>query len=202
MKLPKLEISPEKAAKVKRWSYIVFICVLAVGAMLVAWKVFLYDKPVKSGKYETAAPAKGMAEAPKHDVVLQVPVKALDKKVAAKKMKLPPEVIDDPIKELVSTASMGPSDGGYTTATVIDTSTGEASTIVREEKRPFWGFGGKTSVGAGLDISTRAGQVEVLEVNQDLLRMGSVQLTGRAEAKFSQLQGAEATAGLRALYSW
>lgn len=201
MKLPKLEISPEKAAKVKRWSFIVFICVLAVGAALFAWKLFFYDRPVKSDKYEAAPAAKGMADTPKHDVVLQAPVKALDKKLAGKKMKLTPEIVEDPLKELVSTASMGPSDGGYTTATVIDTESGEATTVVREEERPFWGFGGKSSVGAGLDISTRAGQVGVIEVNQDLLRMGSVQLTGRAEAKFSQ-QGAEATAGLRALYSW
>jgi hypothetical protein len=120
-----------------------------------------------------------------------------DKTVAAKKMKLPPL---QPTQEILTTSTMKPSTGGYTTATVIDTETGVAETIVREEKRPLFGFGGQSEIGIRGGLSTK-GQQAAIYARQDVLRIGGIHLAGYGELNAGMV-APEAKAMLDISYRW
>jgi hypothetical protein len=158
-----------------------------IGILVIAAGVFCYKtfagKPVESVKaFVPSVPAHGMDNAPLHVVTPSVAVKAIDKQVAAKKMDLPAEVVTDSRKELLSTAYVPPSEGGHTTATVLDTDSEISTTIVREEPRPWYELGGKAAMGAGFGISTKGGEVIAVRARQDLLRLWSVNLSAEGEA--------------------
>lgn len=138
---------------------------------------FLYNrfwpKPAPSATYQTAQPASGMADPPTESVKVTVPIKAYDKQKAAKKMSLPVEVTEDPKSALLQTARVKPSEGGYTAAAVLDTTTGGTKLLVKEEPRPLFAVGGKTGIGAIAGVTTK-GNAAGIYANQDILRVGPV----------------------------
>lgn len=157
------------------------ITYLAIGLAVVSVAVFAYKllspKPAAVTTYATAPPAKGMANAPTTDVELKVPLVVYDKAVVAKKLKFPPL---PSTQEVLTTSTLKPSEGGYTTATVIDTETGVAETIVREEGRSLFGFGGQSEIGIRGGLST-GGPEGAVYIRQDLLRVGGVYVAGYGE---------------------
>jgi len=177
---------------------------LAIGLMVVSAVVFVYrlfaSRPAPVGGYVAALPAHGMSGAPTHSVTLPVPLRVIDKAVAAKKIKLPPEIVSDPKKELVNTTSLKPSAGGYTTATMVDTTTGIADTVWREEKRSLFGFGGGTEIGVRGGLSTK-GQQAAVYARQDVLRVGSIHLAGYGEVN-AGTSAPEAKAMVDVSYRW
>lgn len=172
---------PKLIDRLKAWGknpLPVLIGLAVIVALIWAYKAFWPE--TKPQGYQTAPPAAGMATASTHEVYIKPSVKAIDKKQAARKMDLPSTVIDNPDVEIISTATIKPSEGGSTTATTVNTQTGAVETIVKENPRPLFGFGGKTEIGIRAGISTR-GQQGALYVRQDVLRIGGIHLAGYGE---------------------
>lgn len=178
---------------------LVILALLAIAGAGFAYKLFFHRAPA-TGIYSAAAPASGMSGAPTHTTV-PVPLKAYDKKQAGKLMAIPDVVLADPKLEITGTARLKPSPGGYTAAAVTNTTTGETTIITKEEKRPFFGFLGQTEIGARGGIST-GGQQGAIYARQDLLRLGSVNLAGYAEANASAIRSPEAKAMLDVSIRW
>ena len=159
----------------KRWKYIKWavavVCILAAS-------VFLYNRfwpvPTPSIGYSNAAPVAGLA-VPTETLTVIKPLRVYDKQKAVKKMELPAEIAADPKSALLATARMKPSEGGYTTAAVLDTETNITKLIVREEKAPLLGFGGKTHIGGVVGISNR-GNMAIGYVSQNIVRIGPVNI--------------------------
>jgi len=160
-----------------------FIYALAAVALFVAG-IWLYKAfapaPVQPAGYQPAIPAHGMSGAPTSTVTVQKPLIVIDKPTARKKMKLPTAIVDNPSVVITSTASAPASEGGHEIATVLDTTTGITETVIKENPRPWFGFGGKTEIGLRAGLSTR-GEQAALYVRQDILRVGKVYLAGYGE---------------------
>jgi len=190
-----LPIIPEKG---KRGLLYALLGVLAVAGAILAYKTFFYKKPI-TGVYSPAKPADGMANAPTHTTP-PVKLQAYDKETAYKKMHIPEIVLSDPKLELIGTGKVKPSEGGYTIGAVTNIETGKTEIITKEEKRPLFGFGGKTSIGALAGMTTK-GDAALLYVNQDVLRIGGVNIgaTGGAGTVGGELA---AGAFVNVKYSW
>lgn len=153
-----------------------FICFMAATVLVLGKKIFWpSQKPVAA--FVTPPPANGMPKAPDSAVTLTIPLKTYSKKTAVKKMKLPAAIAENPHKEVTATADLKPTPGGYTVASVIDTTTGVSDIISREKPRPLFGFGGESEIGL-LGGITNHGDSALVFVRQDLLRVGSVHLFG------------------------
>lgn len=158
------------------------------------------SKPVEG--FNVAPPASGLSEIPTGEVKLPVTLKTHDKKKAARKIDLPQAVVDNPDQVLVSTATVEPSEGGSTIATVIDTTTGVASTIEKKEPRPFIGWGGSGGVGVRGGIGT-SGITAAVYARQKLIRLGYVQVQAYSEITANESGRAEAKALLDVeLFRW
>ncbi len=156
------------------------ICFLIAAGLVFARKL-LWSDPRPAPAFIAPPPAKGMAAVPTEEVTLPVTLKTHSKKVAAKKMKLPAEIVEDPAKEITATADLKPSDGGYTMAAITDTSTGVTSIIAKEKPRPLFALGGESEVGL-LGGTTDSGDAALVFARQDMLRVGPAHLFGAAGA--------------------
>lgn len=165
-----LPLLPEKGNRGIMYAGLVILILAGLGF---AYKLFFYSKPA-TGIYSTAKPADGMANAPTHTTP-PVPLQAYDKNNAIKKMNIPEIILKDPKLELVGTGRVKPSEGGYTIGAVTNIETGKTEIITKEEPRPLFGFGGKTSIGALGGVSTM-GDTALIYASQDVLRVGSMQL--------------------------
>lgn len=195
-----LPLLPEKG---KRTFLYIGLGVLVVAGLLFAYKSFFY-KPPATGIYSVAKPADGMNGAPTHTTP-PVKLQAYDKETAVKKMKIPEIILSDPKLELVGTGKVKPSEGGYTIGAVTNTETGKTEIITKEEARTLFGFGGKSELAIGADLSTRTGLTGVFEGRQDLLRIGSMVIVGKGEVRVSPEQikePFELIGGARAVWRW
>lgn len=147
-----------------------FLSIMAIGGSYFAYKTFFY-KPPTTGIYSQPQPA---TNAPVQEVQVRV-VYVYDKKKASSDLKLPVEIVNDERKQVTATAKLKPSEGGYTVASVIDTSTGKSEITAKEEAVSWLGLGGKSEIGALGGITT-AGDAALLYAKQDLLRIGKVNL--------------------------
>lgn len=195
-----------KAAAIvpRRTRIMVLLAVLALAVVLFAWKLFapgLVSKPTPA-PMQIAPPATALAGLEKQPLPQPVVVRAYPKAQAVKRLHLPPEVGNDPNQQVISSAELKPSRGGYVTATVLDTATGEAVTRVTEKPRPLFELGGQTEVGLRYGITTRGGQQGTLYARQDLVRVGLVSVSGYVEAAAGPAASPAATAQIDARISW
>jgi len=157
-------------------------------------------KPVEG--FNVAPPASGLSEIPTGEIKLPVTLKTHDKKKAARKIDLPQAVVDNPDQVLVSTAKVEPSEGGSTNATVIDTTTGIASTIEKKEPRPFRGWGGDGAIGIKGGIGT-GGITGAVYLRQKLIRIGDIPLQSYTEINGNEMRDIEIKTTIDAeLISW
>lgn len=130
---------------------------------------------------QVAPPATVLAGVGKQLLSQPVSVKAYSKAAAVKRLQLSQDVADDPNQQVISSAELKPSRGGYVTATVLDTRTGEAVTRVTEKPRPLFELGGQTELGLRLGITSKGEQQAAVYARQDLVRVGIVTVAGYGE---------------------
>lgn len=180
---------------------IVLVVLVAVSVMAVGTRMLMPPAP-KPAPMQVAPPATALAGLEKQPLPEPVVVKAYPKAQAVKRLHLPTGVANDPNQQVISTAELKPSRGGYVTATVLDTATGEAVTRVTEKPRPLFELGGQTEVGLRYGITTRGGQQGTLYARQDLVRVGLVSVSGYVEAAAGPAASPAATAQIDARISW
>jgi len=160
-----------------------FVVVAVIALVVFAYKLMQAPERPVAG-FVAPPPASGMPVVAKESVKLAVPLKVHSKQLAVKKMKLPPAIADDPAKQVVATATLKPSAGGYTVAAVIDTDTGITDLVAKEKPRSLLGFGGTSEIGL-LGGVTRRGDTALVFARQDLVRVGTVHLFGAGGAGFA-----------------
>lgn len=186
----------------RRTRIMILLGLLALGGALFVWKTVSPGVAPKPAPMQIAPPATVLAGLEKQPLPQPVVVRAYSKKQAVKRLHLPTEVAADPHQQVISAADLKPSQGGYTTATVLDTTTGEAITRVTEKPRPLFELGGQTEVGLRYGIATRGGQQGTMYARQDLARVGVVSVSGYVAASASPAVSSEATAQIDARITW
>ena len=173
--------------------------------LLTLWLVWLWygKQPAAPQDWAPAAPAHQVGALPKIDHAPPARMQVLPKQQAAKKLKLPAAVADDPDTEIIDTAEVPPAPDGATTVTTINMQTGEAKTIVKANPRPLFAFLRTGAAGIRYGIDTRGEQQAALFVRQDVLRVGGVHLGLTAEARTNPARGtSEALGAVEASYRW
>ena len=184
---------------VMKW-VIVFACTVLSGWLLWLW---YGNRPALPKNYQQAPPAKQVAGMTYEDHTPPPKLKVLPKKQANKKLGLPQEIAQDDKKQIISTADIAPAPDGATTVTIMDTTTGEATTIVKANPRPLLAFLKSGAAGVRYGIDMDGSQPVAVFVRQDVLRIGEIHLSGTAEARRNGKTGkSEGLIALEASYRW
>lgn len=179
---------------------------LAAFLLLAAWLVWLwYGKrdalPTKS--YQSAPPAPAVAGVPTVPHPAPSMIKVVPKAIANKKLDLPTEVAGNDAKQVISTADISPAPDGATTVTVMDTTTGESTTLVKANPKPLFAFLRTGAVGVRYGIASSGDQQAALFVRQDVARVANIHLSATAEARTVPTKGSsEAFVAVEVSYRW
>lgn len=178
---------------------------LAAGALLTVWLGWLWygKQPVLPQQWQQAPPAPQVAAVPKIDHPAPKKIRVIPKATAGEALGLPQDIKQDDTKQVISTADIGPAPDGATTVTVMDTVTGESTTLVRAKPRPLFAFQRSGAAGIRYGIDSRGEQQAALFVRQDVLRVGDVYLGVTAEARTVPTRGtSEALGAVEVSYRW
>jgi len=179
---------------------IIIACIVLAGWLLWLWYGNRATLPLN---YQHAPPANQVAGLQYKDHTPPPKIRVLPKKQASKKLDLPQEIAQDDKKQIISTANIAPAPDGATTVTIMDTVTGEATTIVKANPRPLFAFLRSGAAGVRYGIDTEGGQQAALFARQDVLRVGEIYLSGTAEARHHGKTGkSEGLVALEASYRW
>lgn len=137
----------------KQWH---FIAIGVAEAVLVAAMLFAWYKPPREITRTEYVKVPEIRETVKIKRV-EVPVEkiiTLEKTVVVEKLKLPEWIAKDAAKQVVSTADFPPTNGGYSAACLVDTTTGEGQIVAKEKRPPFFEFLNEKEIGAMVGLST------------------------------------------------
>lgn len=125
-----------------------------------------------------------------------------DKKKAGAKLDIPAEEAVNDSEQIVSAVDTkpGPKADGSRVVTFINSSTGQSHSVVQDIPRSFISFERGNELGAGYGIG-RGGTVAAVRYRRDLLRVGSVYVTGELEANQTPTK-TEGKAMGWAVYRW
>lgn len=171
------------------------ILALAAGlVVLSAWT--FWPRPVaETGKFEHVPPApevrtvEKIVERPKIVYVYPPESKA--------KLNLPPAVIQDSAKKLITTGKLQAEERPYTLAAVLDAETGESEIYARPDPLPWIGPGRRGAVGIAYGLTSGEPTTRAYAYH-DLLQVKTVHAGLRAEAD----QRGEWWAGGYVEYRW
>ncbi len=190
--------------KIGRYSVVIAAAVVAVA--LFSWLLWLwYGKrdPLPVKQWQQAPEARPVAD------VIKVPhpapriIQVVPKAVAAKQLELPPDITADDLQQVVATAEVAPAPDGARTVTVMNTTTGEARTIIKANPKPFFAFLRTGAAGVRYGIASSGDQQGALYVRQDMLRLANLYMSVTAEARTMPSRGAsEAFGGIDVSYRW
>lgn len=184
---------------VMKW-VLIFACTVLAG-----WLIWLWygNKPTLSTEYKAAPAAAQVSGMQKEDHAPPPKIRVLPKAAASKKLGLPQEIAQDDNKQIISTANIAPAPDGATTVTVMDTTTGEATTIVKANPRPLFSFLRSGAAGVRYGIDTAGGQQVAIFARQDVFRVGEIHVSGTIEARHhKKTDKAVGFAGLEVSYRW
>jgi len=179
--------------------------VAAAVLVLTLWLVWLWygKRPTAPADWQQAPEAPQVAGLPKVDHPAPKKIRVIPKAAASKALDLPQHVTQDDNKQVISTAHIGPAPDGATTVTVMDTVTGESTTLVKAKPRPLFAFQRGGAVGIRYGIDTNGQQQAALFVRQDVLRVANVYLAATAEARTAPVKGtSEAYGAVEVSYRW
>lgn len=182
---------------VTRAKGVALLVVVLLGLGWLMWAWYRPEPPMSSAAFAEAKEARAVNALLKQDVPVRA-VKVLPKAAAVKKLKLPREVADNPATEVLTAVDVPRSRGGATVVTLIDSTTGEARTLVREKKPPLVSLELGTEIGMRYGLSSEGGRQAVAFARQDLLRVGPAYLAVYGEVD----SDADALAMVEVSYRW
>lgn len=179
---------------------------LATFLLLAAWLVWLwYGKPdaLPTKSYQTAPPAPSVADVPKVPHAAPPVIQVIPKSVASKTLDLPADIASNDNKQVISTADIAPAPDGATTVTVMDTTTGESTTLFKANPTPLFAFLRTGAVGMRYGIASSGDQQAALFVRQDVARVANIHLSVTAEVRTVPTRGtSEAFGAVEVSYRW
>ena len=148
----------------------------------------------------TAAPVVNLEKVP---VAGPKQVFVFDKLKAGKKLDIPVAEAGNKSEQILDAVDVkpGPKASGSRVVTFINTSTGQSHSVVKDIPRSWISFERGNELGAGYGIG-RDGTIYAARYRRDILRVGSIYLTGELEANQTSQRGAEAKAMGWAVYRW
>ena len=150
---------------------------------------------------ERTAPQKQFVEAPAIPAIKTVPqediavpkVRVYRKAEAVKKLHLPGAVAIDSAKQVTSTAEVAPSKAGSEVVSVLDTTTGVTSMLVKEKPLPFFGVENQKRIGIGYGGGTRGPEAKLFG-EWTAVRVGGFYVGAQTEISAGSGQRPEAKA--------
>lgn len=179
--------------------------IAAAALVLASWFLWLWygGKPEQPTTWTTAPPAKKVEAVPKVDHPAPPKIRVVPKKIASKKLDLPPEITADSTKQIIATAAVAKAPHGATAVTVMDTATGDSQILVKSNPRPFFEFLRTGAAGVRYGIDTNGQQQAAVFIRQDVLRVTNVHLTVAAEARTVPSRGtSEGVVSAEISYHW
>jgi hypothetical protein len=158
----------------------ILCALLALAAAALAYKIIVPGQ-AKTEAFQVATEVHSAESVPKHIIAAPVAIKAYDKARVIKKLSLPPEVAASAKEEILTSAEIPASDGGYTAVTILDTVSGDVTTSLQEKTAPLFALGGPGEVGVRYGFSSRGGAQAALYARQDIMRIGRACLSGYGE---------------------
>lgn len=157
------------------------LIVLGVLIAIVAGLYFYFKpEPAPTNVHMPAKPAPQVAHETTVPVVAKAPLKVYRQEVK-RKLKLPDPVQANPEQHVVASSRTAPDERPHTITTVLDTSTGEFTTLDRAEPLPWIAVSTKTEVGAFYGIKNGQPAFRV-QAQQELLRVKALHLGAVASA--------------------
>lgn len=147
---------------------------------------YLYFKPepAPTGVHIEAKVAREVAKVPKVEVVIAVPLKVYAPK-AKQKLKLPEHIQKVPEQHVVASVKTPNDERQHTFTTLVDTRTGEFTTLDRVDPQPWLAVSAKTQVGAYIGLKNGVGALR-LQVQQDALQIKAIRLGATASVDLRQ----------------
>jgi hypothetical protein len=168
---------------VKWVAYGVFV-VAILGGLIFAYKMFWGAPAIKSIPL-IAKEAPQAAKVQKIFIPGPVRYQVYNKAELVKKIPVPAEIAQDKNIQFNSTAAIQPSPYGGTAVGFTNMTSGKSGIVYTPKARPWYGFGGVSEIGAGLDMSTKTGTTGVIEARQDIIRLWGAQVVGKGEIRAS-----------------
>lgn len=141
---------------------------------------FLKPAPIPVNTPQKAQVAASVAKA--QTEMVKVPaVKVLKKADIYKKVKVPPEVIVNPQKQITAVVDVPASKAGTEVTSVIDTDTGETEIYYAEKPLPFFAFENEKRVGVGYQVVTNGDQEVKVYAEYTFARIGKTHVSIYAE---------------------
>ena len=158
-------------------AFIVLGVLAAIGTGL-----YFYFKPQPApvGMHLPAAPSPQVSSETTVPVVVTAPIKVYRSEVK-RKLKLPDPVQANPAQHVVASSRTVPDERPHTVTTVLDTSTGEFTTLVRAEPLPWIGVSTKTEIGAFYGVKNGQPAWRI-QAQQELLRVKALHVGAVASA--------------------
>jgi hypothetical protein len=161
-------------------SVAVFLLLLGIIAAIHSWYA---DLPKLTTQWQVAPEIKSLTKTPQADVALKEIV-TLQKKEAAKKLKLPEAIANDPTKHILKAAKIPPYEGDTDVTAIMTIIDGEGKTEIIAQPQPLslfalenkraiglrYGYGSK----AAADSVVGSGMEADVYVRWDILRIGGV----------------------------
>lgn len=141
---------------------------------------YFKPEPAPTNVHLPAKPASQVSRETTVPVVIEKPVKVYRPDVK-RKLKLPDAVQADPAQHVVASSRTVPDERPHTITTVLDTSTGEFTTLDRAEPLPWIAVSTKTEVGAFYGIKNGEPAFRV-QAQQELLRIKALHVGAVASA--------------------
>lgn len=166
---------------------VVVLALLAGVAYIRGWYAGL---PKLTVQWQTAPEIKTATKIKK----ITVPIKeivTIEKKEVSEKLKLPEAVAKDDKKQIVATAQIPPYEGETAAVALMNTATGEAEIIAKQQPLSFFGLPNKKAIGLRYGYNSRAASGMAAEIygRWDVLRIGKIytgfygEVTSEADAK-------------------
>lgn len=190
--------------EVKEMPTVMKVGAIFVFAMLLAM-VFAWFTPEPTPAPDTfirSNPIGRVEDLKKEDIKLaKAIVKALPKDKIKKKIKLPPEIIEDPVKEITATADIPKAPNGAEVVAVIDTGTGDTTLHYQLKPAPFFEFKNDKRIGVGYGVGSSGSTLKVYG-EYTFMRVGAFHVGAQAEANVSSFKEPEAKAMAVIDYRW
>lgn len=155
----------------------------AVIAVLAIAYFALRPTPAPVGTHVEAAPAPAIARVKTEKVEVAAPI-TVYKPEAKKKLNLPKPIQQDPGQQVVASTKVGGDDRPHTVTTLLDTRTGEFTTLDRADPLPWVSVKSRTELGAFYGIKDGRDTVRI-QARHDFLQVKALNVSAQASADFA-----------------